>query len=45
MLSVVGLKVRDILEELEKLAPTSLAEDWDNVGLLVGSPEAEVKGI
>jgi dinuclear metal center YbgI/SA1388 family protein len=41
----VGLKVRDILEELEKLAPTSLAEDWDNVGLLVGSPEAEVKGI
>lgn len=28
---------------LEKMAPLSLAEAWDNVGLLVGSPENPVK--
>jgi dinuclear metal center YbgI/SA1388 family protein len=28
--------VHDIVVELERIAPLSLAEDWDNVGLLVG---------
>lgn len=28
---------------IEKLAPVALAEDWDNVGLLVGDAEQEVK--
>jgi dinuclear metal center YbgI/SA1388 family protein len=35
-------KVKDILESLNKEAPFSLAESWDNVGLLVGNPEQEV---
>lgn len=35
-------KVTDLLEEL---APLGLAEDFDNVGLLVGDSQAEVKGI
>lgn len=39
------LKCSRILEILEKIAPFSLAEHWDNCGLLVGSPEALVKGI
>ena len=31
-----------IAEAIERLAPLELAEDWDNVGLLVGSPEHQV---
>lgn len=30
---------------LEALAPLALAEPWDNVGLLVGDPEAEARGL
>lgn len=32
-------KVNDICEVMEKLAPQKLAEDWDNVGLMLGSNE------
>ncbi|TWT89024.1 GTP cyclohydrolase 1 type 2 [Pseudobythopirellula maris] len=32
--------VRDIVDWLELLAPAALAEEWDNVGLLVGDPAA-----
>ena len=39
------MKVCDILEFLESVAPKSTALDFDNVGLLVGDPEAEVSGI
>lgn len=34
--------VRDIEQYLYAWAPRELAENWDNVGLLVGDPEAEV---
>jgi dinuclear metal center YbgI/SA1388 family protein len=37
--------IRDIINELESFAPTAYAEDFDNVGLLTGSPDAEVTGI
>lgn len=37
--------VGDILGLLEAIAPSGLAADWDNVGLLVGSPDQEVRGI
>ncbi len=30
---------------IEKLAPKTLAEDWDNVGLQVGDPRADIKKI
>ncbi|WP_371369663.1 GTP cyclohydrolase 1 type 2 [Sporomusa rhizae] len=33
------IKCRALMAELEKLAPKHLAEEWDNVGLLVGNPE------
>ena len=36
---------RDIETALYKLAPRELAMEWDNVGLLIGGPEREVKGI
>jgi dinuclear metal center YbgI/SA1388 family protein len=35
--------VQDICDFLERLAPGDLAEEWDNVGLLVGDRGAEVK--
>ncbi|MGF1472273.1 MAG: Nif3-like dinuclear metal center hexameric protein [Rubrobacteraceae bacterium] len=35
-------QVREIAEAVERLAPPSLAEAWDNCGLQVGNPAAEV---
>ena len=37
--------VNDIINYLEELAPLSYAEDFDNVGLLVGNKNTEVTGI
>ena len=37
--------VREVAQLLESLAPLATAEDFDNVGLLVGDPQAEVSGI
>lgn len=34
--------VRETMEAVEQLAPVSLAEEWDNSGLQVGAPGAEV---
>ncbi len=34
-----ALKVGDFLKFLDQRAPSSAAEEWDNVGLLVGDPE------
>lgn len=39
------MKVNQITEIIEELAPLSLAEDFDNVGLLVGDAQAEVTGV
>ncbi|MDT0608425.1 Nif3-like dinuclear metal center hexameric protein [Croceitalea rosinachiae] len=39
------MTVKDIAEILEELAPLSYAEDFDNVGILVGSPDQTVDGI
>ena len=37
--------VSDVGDFLEEFAPSRLAEDWDNVGLLVGDPRCDVKKI
>ena len=37
--------VKDIVKIMEEIAPPQLAEKWDNVGLLVGDENAEVKKI
>lgn len=39
------VRVKDILHNLDNEAPFSLAEEWDNVGLLVGNPDSEVRSI
>ena len=38
-------KLKNVLDELEKVAPTWLAEQWDNPGLQVGSYSQEVTKI
>jgi len=37
--------VKEIIAEIESFAPPALKEDYDNVGLLVGSADDEVKGV
>lgn len=37
--------VNDIIKLVEELVPVSLAEDWDNVGLIIGRSNAPVKKI
>lgn len=39
------MRIGDVLQFLERLAPVVLAEDWDNVGLLVGDRDVLVKRI
>lgn len=39
------MKVKDIAKRIEKIAPLELAQDWDNVGLLIGEAERNVKKI
>jgi dinuclear metal center YbgI/SA1388 family protein len=39
------MKTTQIAAEVEKIAPLKLAQDWDNVGLLVGDPAKNVKNI
>lgn len=39
------MKVKDIIERIEKYCPRELAYDWDNSGLLLGNSESEVKKI
>src|SRR5438270_13711884 len=37
--------VADLVKALEAIAPLALAEAWDNVGLLIGDPAAEVRRV
>lgn len=39
------VRIKDILSILNTEAPFSLAESWDNVGLLVGNPEQKVTAV
>ena len=39
------MKLKDITSILEEMAPLAYAEDFDNVGLLVGNPDLNVRGI
>lgn len=37
--------VQDVIDHLEELAPLSYAEDFDNVGLLIGDRNTQITGI
>ncbi|MCH7558457.1 MAG: Nif3-like dinuclear metal center hexameric protein [Planctomycetes bacterium] len=39
------MKIKDIAERIEKIVPLKLAQDWDNVGLLIGDAQKNVKKI
>jgi dinuclear metal center YbgI/SA1388 family protein len=43
--SLAVARVRDIAEAVERIAPPSLSEDWDNSGLQVGDPALETKRV
>ncbi|MBP2282944.1 dinuclear metal center YbgI/SA1388 family protein [Flavobacterium sp. CG_23.5] len=38
-------KIKEIISVLEEMAPLAYAEDFDNVGLLVGDQESEATGV
>lgn len=39
------MKIREIINELERLAPPMLQESYDNSGLIVGAPDWETEGV
>ena len=39
------MKIKQIAQQIEKIAPLSLAQDWDNVGLLIGDADRNVKNV
>ena len=39
------ITIKDITNVMEKWAPLRLQEDYDNAGLIIGDPFAEVKGV
>lgn len=41
----IVVKVQDILDIIQDVAPSGLAQAWDNLGLLVGSPDNPVTSI
>ena len=42
---IAKMKIKQVTDILEELAPLAHAEDFDNVGLLVGDAQTEVQGI
>lgn len=44
MATFSGLKLNEVVNVLEKFAPASLAEKWDNVGLLI-EPSTDVSDL
>ena len=39
------MTIKDVIAHLEELAPLATAEDFDNVGLLVGDRNAIISGV
>ncbi len=39
------MRLREIIDALERLAPPRLQDEWDNSGLQVGFPEMEISGV
>ena len=39
------MKVREIAAAIEAFAPLGTQESWDNAGLCIGSPDAEVRAV
>lgn len=37
--------IKDIINKIESIAPKSYAEQWDNVGLMIGDEESDVRNV
>jgi len=42
---LMAVRIIDLLDGLEQIAPGNLAESWDNVGLLIGDPHRETQSL
>lgn len=40
-----GMTIKEVIDALERFAPLSLQEDYDNAGLQVGLTEADISGV
>lgn len=40
-----AMKLKEIIKTIEKLFPLALAQDWDNVGLLIGDENRQIEKI
>lgn len=41
----MSIKCQTVINLIERFAPKSLAEEWDNIGLQVGSPLEDISGV
>jgi len=39
------MRIKDIAARIDEIVPLKLAQDWDNVGLLIGDSQKIVKDI
>ena len=39
------IRLQEVVAFLREFAPPELAEDWDNVGLLIGDPADEIRSV
>ena len=39
------MKIREITDAIEQYAPLRLQEEWDNAGIQVGDPDADITGV
>jgi len=39
------MKLKDILQKINELCPFSLQEEWDNSGMQVGDPDADIQKV
>ena len=39
------MKIREITDAIEQYAPLRLQEEWDNAGIQVGDPDADISGV
>lgn len=40
--TIFAMKLKDLIDAMERIAPMRYAESWDNVGLLVGDPAQSI---
>lgn len=43
--TITAMKLKDLIDAMERIAPTRYAESWDNVGLLVGDPTQSISRV